>query len=193
MIWECHSPSTLSFPFTFLSSEACTLSCTSSLSLSVFAWRLASFPTPHPGTGCLLPLLNMGQIRETFACLFLKREVLNREHSHSIVPFQGMVGGGTMTMQEQPILQSWLLPGMWLLETQRGLLGAPSPSKWTVCAPTLEDTGWCPYALCFRVLIWLGFEVIIQEVSLPFLLVKEDHELFWLQTILKNTAGLAKH
>lgn len=89
MIWECHSPSTLNFPFTFLSSEACTLSCTSSLSLSVFAWRLASFPTPHPGTGCLLPLLNMGQIRETFACLFLKREVLNREHSHSIVPFQG--------------------------------------------------------------------------------------------------------
>lgn len=46
-----------------------------------------------------------------------------------------------MTMQEQLILESWLLPGMWLLETQRGLLGAPSPSKWTVRAPTLEDTG----------------------------------------------------
>ena len=44
--------------------------------------------SPHPGTGCLLPLLNMGQNRETLACLFLKREVLSREHNHSIVPFQ---------------------------------------------------------------------------------------------------------
>lgn len=44
--------------------------------------------SPHPRTGCLLPLLNIGQNRETLACLFLKREVLSREHSPSIVPFQ---------------------------------------------------------------------------------------------------------
>lgn len=39
-------------------------------------------------------------------------------------------------MQEQRIPESWLLPRMWLLTTQEGLLGAPSPSEWTLCTKT---------------------------------------------------------
>lgn len=62
--------------------------------LSSMAALSVCVPDPHfffhslcPRTSCLLPLLNMGQIRETSACLFFKREVLRREHSHSILPF----------------------------------------------------------------------------------------------------------
>nr|CCQ43666.1 alternative protein PCTP [Homo sapiens] len=58
--------------------------CLTSSSLVCFLSR-----SPHPGLGCLLLQFNMGQTRETFACLLLGGEVFSREHDHSIVQFYG--------------------------------------------------------------------------------------------------------
>lgn len=102
-LWKCHNPWMLSLPFTFPSSEVAH-SPSSMAALSVCV------PDPHflfhslcPRTSCLLPLLNMGQIRETSACLFFKREVLSREHSHSILPisFSGGMGGWKSNIKTQ--------------------------------------------------------------------------------------------
>ena len=74
--WCLQGPQTLtlSLPLSFPSSEAHTLSI--SLFSSAFAWNPLPLPLSSPGTHCLLPLLNVDDVKETFVCLFLKRGVL---------------------------------------------------------------------------------------------------------------------
>lgn len=131
-LWKCHNPRMLSLPFTFPSSEVAH-SPSSMAALSVCV------PDPHflfhslcPRTSCLLPLLNMGQIRETSACLFFKREVLSGEHSHSILPvsFCGGWVGGRVTLKRK---------NDHLAQHSGGLLEFASPSEVTLSAPRLEN------------------------------------------------------
>lgn len=96
--WKCHlevsleeHPPLFSLPLLFLSSEAYTLYHILSKHVRLTSSSLVCFlsHSPHPGLGSLLLQFNMGQTRETFACLLLGGEVFSREHDHSIVQFYG--------------------------------------------------------------------------------------------------------
>lgn len=116
--------------------------------------------SPLPSTGCLLPLLNMGQIRETSACLLLRREVLGRGHNHSIVPLRG---DGWVEAWQQNIR----ITHSGKLALAQKVISCNSGGAARNCTPFRVDcqctrTGKLsyPFALSFRDLIWLGFEVI---------------------------------
>lgn len=168
---------TLSLPLSFPSSEAHTLSIT--LSSSVFAWDPLPFPLSPPGTHCLLSLLNVGDVRENFDCLFLKKgsplgsTVISLCHSR-VLWVEDWYHHLVVTDPNEPAP-----PHTRVIATQEGdlLLQLLCLQNWlSVCQDQKTYVHW-PYAL----LIWDNNPLNLS----PFLL-GENHELYWFQSILKQ-------